>query len=47
MLKLDQKPMKMELDTGPDVSVIPEQQWKEMFAESKSLEPHEVEDKLW
>ena len=39
-LKLDQKPIKMELDTGAAVSVMSEQQWKATFAESKPLNPY-------
>ena len=35
-LKLDQKPVKMELDTGVTVFVMSEQQWK-----SKPLRPYE------
>ena len=40
-LKLDQKPVKMELDTGAAVSVMSEQQWKTLFTESKPLRPYE------
>ena len=39
-LKLDQIPIKMELDTGAAVSVMSEQQWKETFTETKPLEPY-------
>ena len=39
-LKLDQIPIKMELDTGAAVSVMSEQQWKEIFTETKPLKPY-------
>ena len=45
-LKLNQKPVKMELDTGAAVSVMSEQQWKTLFTESKPLRPYEGKP-LW
>ena len=40
-LKLNQKPVKMELDTGATISVMSEQQWKTLFTESKPLSQYE------
>ena len=45
-LKLNQKPVKMELDTGATVSVMSEQHWKTLFTESKPLRQYEGKP-LW
>ena len=39
-LKLNNKPTKMELDTGAAVSVMSDQQWKRMFEDTRALEPY-------
>ena len=39
-LNLDQKLIKMELDTCAAISVMSEQQWKTLFTESKPIRPY-------
>ena len=40
-LKLNNKPTKMELDTGAAVSVMSHQQWSRMFSDTRTLEVYQ------